>query len=101
MPPYNEEDWLRKLGWFIDEITNKMLILITLIFGDPLFPPIEREIIQEMMEFLSNLYPHLSFHLRFNNTRELNNEGKLKIIIKESHANHLGEKNTIDKAKRI
>ena len=71
-----------------------------MIVGDPLFTPIEKEIIQEMMEFLSNLYPHLSFHLCFNNIRELNNEEKLKII-KESHANHLREKNTIDKAKRI
>ena len=80
MPPYNEEDWLRKLGWFIDEISNKKLTLIRLIFGDPLFTPIEKEIIKEMMEFLSNLYPHLSFHLCFNNIRELNNEEKLKII---------------------
>ena len=100
MPPYNEEDCLRKLGWFIDEISNKKLTLIRLIFGDPLFTRIEKEIIQEMMEFLSNLHPQLSFHLCFNNTRELNNEEKSKII-KESHANHLGEKNTIDKAKRI
>ena len=87
MPPYNEEEWLRELEWFIDEISNRKLI--------------EKEIIQEMMEFLFNLYPHLSFYLCFNNTRELNNEQKLKIIIKESYANHLGEKNTVDDAKRI
>ena len=61
MPPYNEEDWLRKLGWFIDEISNKKLTLIKLIFGDPGFTPIEKEIIQETIEFVSNLYTHLSF----------------------------------------
>ena len=44
------------------EISNKRLTLIRLIFREPLFTPIEK-IIQEMMEFQSILYPHLSFHL--------------------------------------
>ena len=36
LPPHNEENWLRKLGWFIDEISNKKLTMIRLIFGDSL-----------------------------------------------------------------
>ena len=28
IPPFDEEDWLRKLGWFIDELANKKLLII-------------------------------------------------------------------------
>ena len=47
MPPYNEEEWLTKLTWIIEEIENKKLTIIRLIFGDPAFIPIEKESIQE------------------------------------------------------
>ena len=56
--------------------------------------------LQEMMEFLSNYYPHLNFHLCFTPTRELTNEEK-QALIKEEHSTHLGEKNTSEKAKTI
>ena len=52
LPPFDKEDWLRKLGWFIDELENKKLTIIRLSFYDPLITPIEKETIQEMLEFL-------------------------------------------------
>ena len=59
LSPFDEEDWIRKLGWFIDELANKKLTIVRLTFDDPLISPIEKELIQEMLEFLSNLYPDL------------------------------------------
>ena len=56
MPDYDEEDWLMKLSWSIEEIKSKNLTIIRLIFGDPLFTPLQKEVLQEMMEFLSNYY---------------------------------------------
>ena len=99
MPPYTEEEWLTKLTWTIEEIENKKLTIIRLIFGDPLFTPIEKESIQELIEFLTNHYPHLSLHVCFSSTRELTKEEKKKII-QEAHSTHLGEKNTIEKARK-
>ena len=55
---------------------------------------------QEMVEFLSNYYPHLNFHSCFTPTRELIKEEK-QAIIKEAHSTHLGEKKTLEKAKTI
>ena len=52
MPMYNEEDWLYKLSWFIEEFVNRKLSIVRLFFGDPLFTLLEREVIQEIMEFL-------------------------------------------------
>ena len=40
---FNEENWLVKLGWIIDEMVNKKLIIIRLIFGDPLVTPLEKK----------------------------------------------------------
>ena len=59
-----------------------------------------KEILQEMLEFLSTYYPYLSFHLRFNNTRELTSDER-KSVWQEAYSNHLGEKNTIERARRI
>ena len=89
-----------KLSWIIEENNSKKLTIIRLIFGDPLFTPLQKEVLQEMMEFLSNYYPHLNFHLCFTPTRELTKEEK-QAIIKEAHSTHLGEKNTLEKAKTI
>ena len=100
MPMYNEEDWLYKLSWFIEEFVNKKLSIVRLSFGDPLFTLLEREVIQEIMEFLSNYYQDKNFHICFSTTRELTKEER-KQIIKESHRDHTGEQNTIEKAKRI
>ena len=100
MPDYDGEEWLIKLSWIIEEINNKKLTIIRLIFGDPLFTPLQKEVLQEMIEFLSNYCPHLSFHLCFTPTRELTKEEK-QSIIKETHYTHLGEKNTLEKAKTI
>ena len=74
MPDYNEEDWLIKLSWIIEEINIKKLTIIRLIFGDPLFNPLQKKVLQEMMEFLSNYYPNLNFHLYFTPTREFTKE---------------------------
>ena len=57
MLPYSQEEWLTNLTWIIEEIENKKLTIIRLIFGDPLFTPIEKECIQELIVFLSNHYP--------------------------------------------
>ena len=76
MPPYTEEEWLTKLTWIIEEIENKKLTIMRLIFGDPLFTPIEKESIQELIEFLANHYSHLSLHVCFSSTRELTKEEK-------------------------
>ena len=100
MPDYGEEDWLIKLSWIIEEIKSKKLTFIRLMFGDPLFTPLQKKILQEMVEFLSNYYPHLNFHLCFTPTKELTKEEK-QAIIKEAHSTHLGEKNTLEKAKII
>ena len=100
MPMYNEEDWLYKLSWFIEEFVNRKLSIVRLSFGDPLFTFLEREVIQEIMEFLSNYYPDKNFHICFSTTRELTKEER-KQIIKEAHRDHTGEQNTIEKAKRI
>ena len=97
MTPYNEEEWLIKLTWIIEGIENKRLTIIRLIFGDPLFAPVEKENIQELIEFLSNHYPHLSLHVCFSSTRELTKEEKRNIIL-EAHSTNLGDKNTIDKS---
>ena len=70
------------------------------IFGHPLFTPIQKETLQEIIEFLLNYYPHLNFHLCFTATRELTKEEKEKIL-KESHSTHLGEMNTLGRAKKI
>ena len=99
-PPFNEEEWLRKLGWIIEEFINKKLTLIRLIIGDPLFTPIEKELLQEILEYFSTLYPQLSFHLCFNNTRELKKDER-ETILKESHQNQLGEHNTLDREKKL
>ena len=61
MPIYNEENLLYKLSWFIEEFVNKKLTIVRLSFGDPLFTPLEREVIQKIMEFLSNYYPDKNF----------------------------------------
>ena len=90
---------MTKLTWIIEEIENKKLTIIRLIFGDPLFTPIEKESIQELIEFLANHYPHLSLHVCFSSTRELTKEEKRKIML-EAHFTHLGEKNTIEKARK-
>ena len=100
MPIYNEENWLYKLSWFIEEFVNKKLNIVRLSFGDPLFTPLEREVIRETMEFLSNYYPDKNFQICFSKTRELNKEER-KQIIKEAHGDHTREQNTIEKAKRI
>ena len=70
MPNYNEKEWLSRLGWLIDDFKNKKLTIIRLHFRDPLFTPIEREEIIEMINHLSNYYADSSFHLCFNKTRE-------------------------------
>ena len=80
MPIYNEENWLYKLSWFIEEFVNKKLTIVRLSFGDPLFTPLEREVIQEIMEFLSNYYPDKNFHICFSKIRELNKEERKQII---------------------
>ena len=88
-----------KLTWLIEKIEKKLTI-IRLIFGNPLFTPIEKESIQELIEFLSNHIPHLSLHVCFSSTKELTKEEKKKIIL-EAHSTHLGEKNTIEKSRKI
>ena len=98
--PFNEENWLRKLGWLVDEFINKKLTMIRLIFNDPLITPIEKEVIQEMLEFLSNFYPDIQIHMCFSNKRELNKIEKEQII-REAHSNHLEERNTIKRAKKL
>ena len=100
MLPYNEEEWLTKLTWITEKIENKKLTMIRLIFGDPLFTPIKKESIQELIECLSNHYPRLSLHVCFSLTRELTKEEKRKIML-EANSTHLGEKNTIEKARKI
>ena len=37
---FNEENWLIELGWIIDAMVNTKLIIIRLIFGDPLVTPL-------------------------------------------------------------
>ena len=91
---------MTKLTWIIEEIENKKLTIIKLIFRDPLFTPIEKKSIQELIEFLSNHYPHLRLHVCFSSTRELTNKEKRKIIL-EAHYTHLREKNNIEKARKI
>ena len=100
MPDYGEEDWLIKLSWIIEANNNKKLTIIRLISGDPLFTPLQKEVLQEIMGFLSNYYPHLNFHLCFTPTRELTKEKK-QAVIKEAHSTHLGEKNPMEKIKTI
>ena len=84
----------------MDEIKNKKVTIKRLIFGDPLFTPLQKEVLQEMIEFLSNYYPHLNFYLCITPTRELTKEDK-QAIIKETHSTHLGKKNTLEKARTI
>ena len=100
MPDDDEEDWLIKLSWIIEEINNKKLTIIRLIFGVSLFTLLQKEVLQEMMKFLQNYYPHLNVHLFFTPTRELTKKEK-QAIIKEAHSTHLGEENTLEKAKTI
>ena len=76
-------------------MVNRKLIIITLVFENPLITPLEKEILQEILEFLSTYYPNLSFHLCFNNRRELtSDEGKR--VLQEVHSNYLRERNTIE-----
>ena len=53
-----------------------------------------------MMEFLSNYYPLINFHLCFTPKREFTKDEK-QAIVKEAHSTHLGEKSTLEKAKTI
>ena len=98
LPNYNEEKWLRCLGWFIDDFKNKKSTIIRLHFGDPLFTPIEREEIIEMINYLSNYYADSSLHLCFNQMRELTKQERGKVM-REARGDHLGENNTISKAR--
>ena len=100
LPPFDEEDWLRKPGWFIDELTNKKLMIIRLFLDDPLISPIEKEIMHKMLKFLSNSFPHLQIHMCFNNIRDLTKEEK-ESIMKESHVNHSKERHTLEKARKL
>ena len=59
MPPYGEEEWLTKLTWIIVEIENKKLAIKRLIFGDPLFTPIEYQLLKQMT--LVNQYLNTKF----------------------------------------
>ena len=79
MPKYNEENWLYYLSWFIEEFVNKKLTIVRLSFGDSLFTPLEREVIQEIMGILSNYYPDKNFHICFSKTRLLNKEEKNRL----------------------
>ena len=80
-------------------MVNRKVIIIRLIFGDPLITPLGKELLQKMLEFLSAYYPNLSFHVCFNNTRELTSDER-KGVLQEAHSNHLGEKNTIERASK-
>ena len=100
MPLNNEEEYLNELSWLIEEFGNKNLTIVRLIFGDPLFTPIQKEKLQEMIKFLSNFYLQLNFYLCFTAARELTKEEKEKIL-KEAHSTHLGEMNTLERAKKI
>ena len=97
---WTEEEWIKKLGWLIDEIKNKQLTFVIFIFGDPLFTSIQKEFVLEAIEFLSNYYPEVGFNLCFTNTRELTNKEKTTIL-KEAHSTHMGKKNTLDRAKKL
>ena len=64
----------------IEETIYKKLAIIRFIFGDSLFTPLQKEVLQEMMEFLSNYYPQQNYHICFTNMRELTKEEKSNII---------------------
>ncbi|XP_033213766.1 uncharacterized protein LOC117170832 [Belonocnema kinseyi] len=100
LPKFIEEQWLRKLGQLIEEILSKNLTIIRICIGDPLISPMEKESLQEMLEFLSTYYRENSFSLCFVNTRELSKEEQ-EAIVKEAHATHMGEQNTLEKAQKL
>ena len=83
---FDEEEWLKKFETLIENSIEKKLSITRLIIGDPLITPIEKEFIQELIEFLSTIYPEQNLHLCFNNTRELTREER-KNILKEAKAN--------------
>ena len=100
MPLKNEEEFLSNPRWLIEEFVNKIPTIVRLIFEDPLFTPIRKETLQKIIEFLSNYYPPLNFHQCFTATRVLTKEEDEKIL-KEAHLTHLGEMNTLERAKKI
>ena len=71
---------LHKLSWLIEVFVNQNPTIVRLIFGDPLFTPIQKETRQEMIAFLSNYHPQLHFYLCFTATQELIKEEKEKIL---------------------
>ena len=95
----NEKEWLNKLFLKITEV-NVDLTIVKFSFGDPLFTPVQKETLKEMVEFLSKYFYDRKFFLCFTPTRELTKEEK-ETIIKEAHSTHLGEMNTLERAKRI
>ena len=71
LPVIDEEEWLKKFETLIENSIEKKRSITRLIIGDLPITPIQKEFIQELIEFLSTIYPEQNLHLCFNNTREL------------------------------
>ena len=97
---FYEEELLNKFETLIGNLIEKKLSMTRLIIGDPLITPIEKEFIQELIVFLSTIYPEQNLHLYFNNTRELTRE-KRKNILEEAYKEHLDVKKTLGRARNI
>ncbi|XP_033226619.1 luciferin 4-monooxygenase-like [Belonocnema kinseyi] len=50
-------------GWLVEEFKDKKLTIVRLIFGDPTYTLLEKEILLEMIQYLSNQYPDTGFHI--------------------------------------
>ena len=80
LPVLRGEEWLKKIETLIENSIEKKLSIARLIIEDLLITAIEKEFIQELIEFLSTIYSEQNSLLCFNNTRELIRDERKNIL---------------------